>query len=71
MGNFAQLTHPLVDSVDLIVQLVNMTQSIALTVRNVTMLIRSPLTQDRTAALPLSLQLWRGEFHRQRVIQSE
>ncbi|KAI4523458.1 hypothetical protein K525DRAFT_361264 [Schizophyllum commune Loenen D] len=31
MGNFAQLTHPLVDSVDLIVQLVNETQSIALT----------------------------------------
>ncbi|KAL1704933.1 hypothetical protein EV121DRAFT_204792 [Schizophyllum commune] len=31
MGNFAQLTHPLVDSVDLILQLVNETQSIALT----------------------------------------
>ena len=32
LGNFAQLTHPLVDSVDLILQLTNETQSIALTV---------------------------------------
>ncbi|KAL1745699.1 hypothetical protein HDZ31DRAFT_35878 [Schizophyllum fasciatum] len=31
MGNFAQLTHPLVDSVDLILQLANETESIALT----------------------------------------
>ncbi|KAL1695448.1 hypothetical protein GGG16DRAFT_45350 [Schizophyllum commune] len=31
LGNFAQLTHPLVDSVDLILQLANETQSIALT----------------------------------------
>ena len=34
LGNFAQLTHPLVDSVDLILQLANETQSIALTVRD-------------------------------------
>lgn len=73
MGNFAQLTHPLVDSVDLILQLVNETQSIALTVSNaLTYRPSAPLrTEDYLAALPLSLQLCSGELHRQRIIQSE